>query len=146
MVWTTSNHSLQRTRRKRRAVERHVRWPLCALRIVPTKLERNAVSKLLVRSFSVSIDGYGAGPSQDLQNPLGVGGPELFDWFFHTRTWQRMHGNQDGETGVDDDLAAHSFVGIGAWILGRNMFGPVRGPWPDGSAGSNRRCNDISPL
>ena len=89
--------------------------------------------RLLVRSFSISIDGYGAGPNQDLQNPLGVGGPELFDWFFHTRTWQRMHGNQDGETGVDDDLAAQGFVGIGAWILGRNMFGPVRGPWPDDS-------------
>jgi len=89
------------------------------------------VSKLLVRSFSISIDGYGAGPNQDLQNPLGVGGPELFDWFFHTRTWHRMHGNQDGETGVDEDFAAQGFVGIGAWILGRNMFGPVRGPWPD---------------
>jgi len=91
------------------------------------------VSKLLVRSFSISIDGYGAGPNQDLQNPLGVGGPELFDWFFHTRTWHRMHGNQDGETGVDEDFAAQGFVGIGAWILGRNMFGPVRGPWPDDS-------------
>ena len=89
------------------------------------------MSKLLVRSFSISIDGYGAGPNQDLQNPLGVGGPELFDWFFHTRTWHRMHGNQDGETGVDEDFAAQGFVGIGAWILGRNMFGPVRGPWPD---------------
>ena len=91
------------------------------------------MSRLLVRSFSISIDGYGAGPNQDLQNPLGVGGPELFDWFFHTRTWHRMHGNQDGETGVDEDFAAQGFVGIGAWILGRNMFGPVRGPWPDDS-------------
>jgi len=91
------------------------------------------VSQLLVRSFSISIDGFGAGSGQDLQNPLGVGGPELFDWFFHTRTWQRMHGNADGETGVDDDLAARAFDGIGAWILGRNMFGPVRGPWPDES-------------
>jgi dihydrofolate reductase len=92
------------------------------------------VSRLLVRSFSISIDGFGAGPGQDLQNPLGAGGPELFDWFFQTRTWQRMHGNgEGGETGVDDDLAARSFEGIGAWILGRNMFGPVRGPWPDES-------------
>ncbi len=91
------------------------------------------MSRLLVRSFSISIDGYGAGPGQDLQNPLGIGGPELFDWFFHTRTWNRMHGNADGETGVDDDLAARAFDGIGAWILGRNMFGPVRGPWPDES-------------
>jgi dihydrofolate reductase len=95
------------------------------------KRERNAVSRLRVHSFSISIDGYGAGPHQDLQHPLGVGGPALFDWFFHTRTWQRMHGNEDGETGVDDDIAARGFVEIGAWILGRNMFGPVRGPWPD---------------
>jgi dihydrofolate reductase len=89
------------------------------------------MSRLRVLSFSISIDGYGAGPDQDLQNPLGVGGPELFDWFFHTRTWQRMHGGEGGETGVDDDLAAESFEGIGAYILGRNMFGPIRGPWPD---------------
>jgi dihydrofolate reductase len=91
------------------------------------------VSKLVVRSFSISIDGYGAGPDQDLQNPLGVGGPELFDWFFPTRTWQRMHGGEGGESGVDDDFAARGFQDIGAWILGRNMFGPVRGPWPDDS-------------
>ncbi len=91
------------------------------------------MSKLRVHSFSISIDGYGAGPNQDLQNPLGVGGPELFDWFFHTRTWQRMHGDESGETGVDDETAAQGFTGIGAWILGRNMFGPVRGPWPDDS-------------
>jgi len=91
------------------------------------------VPKLRVHTFSISIDGYGAGPSQDLQNPLGVGGPALFDWFFHTRTWQRMHGNEDGETNVDDDVAAQGFAGIGAWILGRNMFGPVRGQWPDES-------------
>ncbi len=91
------------------------------------------MSRLLVRGFSISIDGYGAGPKQDLQHPLGVGGPELFDWFFNTRTWQYMHGNQGGESGVDDDLAAQGFAGIGAWIIGRNMFGPVRGPWPDES-------------
>jgi len=89
------------------------------------------MSKLRVHTFSISIDGYGAGPNQDLEHPLGVGGPELFDWFFHTRTWQRMHGNEDGETGADDHMAAQGFEGIGAWILGRNMFGPVRGPWPD---------------
>ncbi len=91
------------------------------------------MSRLVVRTFSISIDGYGAGPGQDLQNPLGIGGPELFDWFFHTRTWRQMHGHPGGETGVDDDLAAQGFEGIGAWILGRNMFGPVRGPWPDES-------------
>ena len=89
------------------------------------------MSRLRVHSFSISIDGYGAGPSQDLQNPLGVGGPELFDWFFHTRTWQRMHGSEEGETGADDGIAAQGFAGFGAWILGRNMFGPIRGPWPD---------------
>ena len=76
------------------------------------------MSRLRVQTFSISIDGFGAGPSQDLQNPLGVGGPELFDWFFHTRTWQRMHGNEDGETGIDDDIAARSLSGLGAWILG----------------------------
>ena len=91
------------------------------------------MSKLRVGSFSISIDGYGAGPNQDLQNPLGVGGPELFEWFFKTRTWNRMHGNANGETGVDDDMAARAFENVGAWILGRNMFGPVRGPWPDES-------------
>jgi dihydrofolate reductase len=86
-----------------------------------------------VSSFAISLDGYGAGSEQDLQNPLGVGGVELMDWFFHTRTWRRMHGQEGGETGTDDDLAARGLKGIGAWILGRNMFGPVRGPWPDES-------------
>jgi len=89
------------------------------------------VSKLRVSTFSVSVDGYGAGPRQDLEHPLGVGGPEMFDWFFRTRTWQRMHANEGGESGTDDDMAARGLDGIGAWILGRNMFGPVRGPWPD---------------
>lgn len=86
---------------------------------------------LRVPSFSISIDGYAAGPSQDLQNPLGAGGLALFDWFFQTRTWRRMQGQDGGETGVDDDMAAKGFEGIGAWIVGRNMFGPVRGPWPN---------------
>ena len=89
--------------------------------------------KVRVHAFSISIDGYGAGPDQDLQHPLGVGGPDMFDWFFHTRTWNRMHGKDGGETGVDDDVAAKGFTSVGAWILGRNMFGPVRGPWPDDS-------------
>ena len=91
------------------------------------------MSKLRVLSFAISIDGYGAGPNQDLQNPLGVGGPDLMEWFFHTRLWRRMHGQEDGETGVDHGIAEQAFAGIGAWILGRNMFGPVRGPWPDES-------------
>jgi dihydrofolate reductase len=89
------------------------------------------MSKLRVLSFAVSIDGYSAGPNQDLQNPLGVRGPELMDWFFHTRSWRKMHGEVDGETGIDDGIAAQGFAGIGAWIIGRNMFGPVRGAWPD---------------
>jgi len=92
-----------------------------------------AVSKVRVHTFSISIDGYGAGPNQDLQHPLGVGGQDLFDWFFHTRTWNRMHGSDTGETGADDEIAAKGFSGVGAWILGRNMFGPVRGAWPDES-------------
>jgi dihydrofolate reductase len=89
------------------------------------------MSRLSVRSFAMSIDGYSAGPNQDLQNPIGTGGMELMEWFFHTREWRRMHGQADGETGVDNDIAARGFDGVGAWILGRNMFGPVRGPWPD---------------
>ena len=89
--------------------------------------------KLRVLSFAVSMDGYGAGPNQDLQNPLGVRGPELMDWFFHTRVWQKMHGKDGGETGVDNGIAEKGFENIGAWILGRNMFGPIRGPWPDES-------------
>lgn len=89
--------------------------------------------KVVVRGFSVSLDGYGAGPRQDLQNPLGAGGPQMFDWFFHTRTFQKMHGQDGGETNVDDEIAAQAMSGLGAWILGRNMFGPVRGPWPDES-------------
>jgi len=91
------------------------------------------MSRLLVRSFAVSIDGFGAGPDQDLQNPLGVNGPELMEWFFNTRTWRRMQGLSGGETGVDDQIAERGLTGFGAWILGRNMFGPVRGPWPDES-------------
>jgi dihydrofolate reductase len=89
------------------------------------------MSKVVVRSFSVSLDGFGAGPNQDLEHPLGVRGEELFDWFFHTRTWREMHGEDGGDTGVDNALAARGMSGMGAWILGRNMFGPVRGPWPD---------------
>jgi dihydrofolate reductase len=89
--------------------------------------------KLRVSSFAVSIDGFGAGPNQDLQHPIGVGGLALMEWFFETRTWKHMHGLEGGEIGIDDDLAAEGLRGIGAWILGRNMFGPVRGPWPDDS-------------
>lgn len=87
--------------------------------------------KLRVSSFAISVDGYGAGSDQDLQNPLGTGGAGLMQWFFHTRAWHREQGESGGETGVDNDMAERGFEGLGAWILGRNMFGPVRGPWPD---------------
>jgi dihydrofolate reductase len=89
------------------------------------------MGKLGVRCFSVSLDGFGAGPNQDLQNPLGVGGMALHEWFFATRTFQKVHGKEGGTTGIDDDFAARGFADVGASILGRNMFGPVRGPWPD---------------
>ena len=88
--------------------------------------------KLRVESFTISLDGYGAGPDQDLQNPLGVGGSTLHGWALPTKTFQeRVFGAKGGETGVDDEIAARGFRNVGAWILGRNMFSPSRGPWPD---------------
>jgi dihydrofolate reductase len=87
--------------------------------------------KLRVHNFTISLDGYGAGPNQDLDNPLGVGGEALHDWIVPTRTFQHMQGNVGGVGGTDDDFTARGFVNIGAWIIGRNMFGPVRGSWPD---------------
>jgi dihydrofolate reductase len=89
------------------------------------------MSRLRVHSFSISLDGYGAGPMQGLEHPLGVGGEALHEWLVETRTFKRLVGGDGGDTGVDDDFAARGFEGIGAWILGRNMFGPIRGPWPD---------------
>jgi dihydrofolate reductase len=89
------------------------------------------VSKLRVHSFTISVDGYAAGPDQDINNPLGVGGTALHEWAFATRTFQKMFGTDGGTTGIDDAFAARGFDNIGAWILGRNMFGPIRGPWPD---------------
>jgi dihydrofolate reductase len=95
-------------------------------------LNNSSQGKLVVRCFSVSADGYGAGPGQSLHNPLGVGGTALHQWVFPTRTFQKvLFGKDGGTTGPDDDFAARGFENIGAWILGRNMFGPVRGPWPD---------------
>jgi dihydrofolate reductase len=91
------------------------------------------VSKLRVLAYSVSLDGFGAGPGQDLEHPLGVRGEELMQWLFPTRMFQRMYGQGDGETGIDNGFAERGFDNLGAWILGRNMFGPVRGPWPDES-------------
>jgi len=91
-------------------------------------------TKLVVRCFSVSADGYGAGPNQTLDNPMGAGGMALHEWVFPTRTFQKMlFGKDEGTTGPDDDFAARGFENLGAWILGRNMFGPVRGDWPDDS-------------
>ena len=89
------------------------------------------MARLRVHGFAISIDGYGAGPHQDFQNPLGVGGLALHEWVLGTRTFRQMHGEEGGATGVDDDFAARGVAGIGAWIMGRNMFGPIRGPWPD---------------
>jgi dihydrofolate reductase len=89
------------------------------------------MSKVRVASFGISIDGFGAGPAQDKDNPLGVRGMELHNWFHPTRTFQRMFGDGTGSTGIDDDFAARSMDNVGAFILGRNMFGPIRGAWAD---------------
>jgi len=89
------------------------------------------MTKVKVAGFGVSLDGFGAGADQSLENPLGVRGPELFQWFFPTKTFCKMIGKDDGETGPDDDFARRGMDGFGAFILGRNMFGPVRGEWPD---------------
>lgn len=91
------------------------------------------MSRLRVHAFSVSLDGYGAGPDQDLANPMGAGGMALHQWAFGTRTLRRLFAQEGGGTGIDDGFAARGFENLGAWILGRNMFGPVRGPWPDES-------------
>lgn len=89
--------------------------------------------KLRVQSFAISLDGYGAGPGQDLDNPLGVGGMALHKWTLATRTFRCMFGQDGGSTDTDDAFVARGFANIGAWIMGRNMFGPVRGEWPDDS-------------
>jgi dihydrofolate reductase len=89
--------------------------------------------KIRVQSFAISIDGFGAGPNQDIDHPLGVNGLELMEWFFPTLTFRKMHGQDGGDAGIDNGIAEQGFADVGAWILGRNMFGPVRGPWPDES-------------
>jgi dihydrofolate reductase len=91
------------------------------------------MSRLRVAAFSLSLDGFGAGPDQSRENPLGVNGMDLHQWAFRTRTFKKMFGQEGGETDVDDEFAARSFENLGAWIMGRNMFGPIRGPWPDES-------------
>jgi dihydrofolate reductase len=92
------------------------------------------MSKLRVNCFAVSLDGYGAGPNQSEKNPLGENGEELHEWFYPTRTFRSMQRRgADGTTGIDDDFARRGMENLGAWILGRNMFGPIRGPWRDGA-------------
>ena len=91
------------------------------------------MSKVRVAGFSLSVDGFGAGPEQSMQDPLGKRGAEMFQWFFHTRTFRAMQGKDDGSQGIDEDYAAHGMANFGAFILGRNMFGPIRGDWPDES-------------
>lgn len=88
-------------------------------------------AKIRVNCFTISLDGYGAGPDQSIENPLGMGGHELHKWMYDTRTFQKMIGEEGGITGIDDDFVAEGNRNVGAWILGKNMFGPVRGPWPD---------------
>lgn len=89
------------------------------------------MSRLRVESVSISLDGFGAGPNQDLKNPLGIGGMSLHEWFYPTLTFQKMIGRPGGTTGIDNQMASKGFDGIGANVMGRNMFGPVRGPWKD---------------
>jgi len=89
------------------------------------------MQKLRVESFSISVDGFGAGIDQSIENPLGIGGRNLHNWAFPTKTFQNMLFGGDGEEGIDNDFAARGFRNIGAWIMGRNMFGPIRGPWLD---------------
>jgi dihydrofolate reductase len=91
------------------------------------------MSKVKVAAFSISLDGFGAGPAQDLTNPLGVRGTELHSWLRKTESFNKMHGGSEGSDGIDNDFAAQSFENVGAWIIGRNMFGPIRGPWQDDS-------------
>jgi len=91
------------------------------------------MAKVSVRAFGMSLDGFSAGTDQSLENPLGVRGPEIMQWFFPTQAFKTMVGGGDGERGVDNAMAEDSFKNVGANILGRNMFGPVRGPWPDES-------------
>ena len=91
------------------------------------------MTRVRVAAFSVSLDGFGAGPRQDINNPLGVRGLDLHTWFTNTEVFKKMHGQSGGDRGIDNDIALQAFENVGAWVLGRNMFGPVRGPWVDDS-------------
>ena len=101
------------------------------IKVHAATVKETPVSKLRVNAFSVSVDGFGAGPTRAATTRSAVGGETLHEWFLPTRTFQRSYGEDGGTTGVDDEFAARAFENLGAWILGRNMFGPVRGPWPD---------------
>jgi dihydrofolate reductase len=96
-------------------------------------IERCSMTKVRVMSFTISLDGYGAGSNQSVEQPLGSGGEELHQWLVETRTFRSMNGEEGGDSGIDEDFASRGFTNVGAWIMGRNMFGPVRGPWPDES-------------
>src|SRR5437870_3249918 len=91
------------------------------------------MSKVRVGNFAISIDGYSSAPGQTREEPFGPGGIKVMDWLFPTETFRKMQGKKGGETGIDNDFSVRSMIGMGAWILGRNMFGPIRGPWPDDS-------------
>src|SRR6266550_2976417 len=95
------------------------------------KPPEESMSKLRVHNFAISLDGYGAGPRQRQEDPLGVGGEELHGWYVDTRAFHEINGKTGGTTGPDNDFAKRFGEGVGAYIMGRNMFGPVRGPWPD---------------
>jgi dihydrofolate reductase len=115
---------------------RHVGFRLARSSFGCTSIKRlnrgyRSMTKLRVHNFTISLDGYGAGPDQSLDNPLGIGAEALHEWFVATRTFRKLHGSEGGATGVDDDFAARSNVNVGAWIMGRNMFGALRGEWPD---------------
>src|SRR5688572_6861433 len=91
------------------------------------------MTRIRVNGFAISLDGYGAGPDQSQEHPLGVGAMALHEWMYGTRTFQKMIGKDGGSTGVDEQFLARGMDNLGAWILGRNMFGPIRGDWPDDS-------------
>lgn len=94
------------------------------------------MTRVRVEGFTISLDGYGAGPDQGVENPLGVDGEALHEWIISTRSWRQMHGKEGDARGIDDGFAARQAKNVGAWILGRNMFGPIRGPWAD----TNWKC------
>ena len=129
MGWMPDTRAGTRERRPKTEID----YPPAFLCAPGFRVKMVSMSKVRVAAFSVSLDVFGAGPRQDFQNPLGIRGTELHKWFFPTVTFHKMTGQSGGSGGVDNDFALRSFENVGAWILGRNMFGPVRGPWPDDS-------------